>query len=223
MSGEIFYTDEFGEWFADLSADDQDAVAHLVELLGQKWLALGHPYSSEIKGSRYALRELRSQKRKPIRVVYAFSPERNAVLLIGGDKTGNPRFYDEITPRAETIWERYLRERRFFGGRWVGRGDADTALLLPRRPALPRRYPARARPPGKRASPSTRSSPLLGSSRSHDDGYRGDIHARPCGLAGRDSYAFPQLNRLSSAQISVFTLSGSDLHRLVQTYIEKEH
>jgi hypothetical protein len=120
MSGEIFYTDEFGEWFADLSADDQDAVAHLVELLGQKWLALGHPYSSEIKGSRYALRELRSQKRKPIRVVYAFSPERNAVLLIGGDKTGNPRFYDEITPRAETIWERYLRERRFF--------DQDSAL-----------------------------------------------------------------------------------------------
>ncbi len=112
MIGEIFYTDEFGEWFAGLSADDQDAVAHLVELLGQKWLALGHPYSSEIKGSRHALRELRSQKRKPIRVLYAFSPERNAVLLIGGDKAGNPRFYDEIVPRAETIWERYLRERK---------------------------------------------------------------------------------------------------------------
>ncbi len=115
MIGEIFYTDEFGEWFADLSADDQDAVAHLVELLGQKWLALGHPYSSEIKGSRHALRELRSQKRKPIRVLYAFSPERNAVLLIGGDKTGNPRFYDEIVPRAEAIWERYRRERRVSG------------------------------------------------------------------------------------------------------------
>jgi hypothetical protein len=114
--GEIFYTDEFGKWFAELSADDQDAVAHLVELLGQKWLALGHPYSSEIKGSRYALRELRSQKRKPIRVLYAFSPERNAILLIGGDKTGNPRFYDEIVPRAEGIWEHYLQERRRPGG-----------------------------------------------------------------------------------------------------------
>ena len=130
MSGEIFYTDEFGEWFADLSTDDQDAVAHLVELLAQKWLVLGHPYSSEIKGSRYALRELRSQKRKPIRVVYAFSPERNAVLLIGGDKTGNPRFYDEIIPRAETIWERYLRERTFFED--ARRDRRWTCLILSR-------------------------------------------------------------------------------------------
>jgi hypothetical protein len=40
-----------------------------------------------------------------------FSPERNAVLLIGGDKTGNPRFYEEIIPVAERIWENYLRER----------------------------------------------------------------------------------------------------------------
>ena len=33
------------------------------------------------------------------------------MLLLGGDKTGHDRFYDEYVPKAETIWERYLAER----------------------------------------------------------------------------------------------------------------
>ena len=34
-----------------------------------------------------------------------------AVLLLGGDKAGNDRFYDQVIPRAEALWERYLAER----------------------------------------------------------------------------------------------------------------
>jgi Phage derived protein Gp49-like (DUF891) len=45
-----------------------------------------------------------------LRVFYAFDPDRQAVLLMGGDKTGDPRFYEEQVPRAEAIWELYLRE-----------------------------------------------------------------------------------------------------------------
>ncbi len=112
MVGEVVTTDEFEAWFATLDAEDQDAVTALGDLLCLKGLALGAPYSSSIKGTRYPFRELRSHRhRKPIRVIYAFSPERNAVLLIGGDKTGNPRFYAEIVRRAENIWKAYLRER----------------------------------------------------------------------------------------------------------------
>lgn len=37
-------------------------------------------------------------------------PTRDAVLLIGGDKTGNDRFYDEMVPVADRLWEEYLRE-----------------------------------------------------------------------------------------------------------------
>lgn len=112
VSREIIYTDEFADWFAGLDEKDQDAVAHLVELLDIKWLALGAPYSSDIKGSKRSLRELRSnQHNHPLRVIYAFSPEQNAVLIIGGDKTGNPRFYEEIVPKAERLWKQYLEER----------------------------------------------------------------------------------------------------------------
>lgn len=42
---------------------------------------------------------------------YGFDPERQAVLLLGGDKSGKARFYEEHLPRAERLWEQYLRER----------------------------------------------------------------------------------------------------------------
>ena len=73
--------------------------------------ALGHPYSSDVKGSRRTMRELRiKSKGKPIRVFYASDPKRQAVLLLGGHKTDG-RFYDELVPRADRILEEYLREQ----------------------------------------------------------------------------------------------------------------
>ena len=43
-------------------------------------------------------------------VDYAFDPVRQAVLLIGGDKTGDGRFYERMIPLSERIWARYLKE-----------------------------------------------------------------------------------------------------------------
>lgn len=83
----------------------------VVGLLESFGLQLGFPYSSALKGSRIALRELRAQSGgRPLRILYAFDPRRQAVLLIGGDKTGNDRFYDEMIPIAEKLWNEYLSE-----------------------------------------------------------------------------------------------------------------
>ena len=62
--------------------------------------------------SRYThMRELRIQHEgRPYRVLYAFDPRRAAMLLIGGDKTGNNRWYQEFVPVADTIYDRHLRE-----------------------------------------------------------------------------------------------------------------
>jgi hypothetical protein len=110
--GEIITTDEFSDWFCGLGDDQAKAIVHVVEILRLKGTTLGHPYSSAIKGSRYPFRELRSQRyASALRVIYAYSPEQNAVLLIAGDKAGNPRFYQEIIPKAERIWKQYLKER----------------------------------------------------------------------------------------------------------------
>jgi hypothetical protein len=115
---EVVGTDEFEAWFLGLSDADARAVARVVGLLESKGTALGFPYTSAIGGSRHPLRELRIQSGgRPLRVFYAFDPIRQAALLIGGDKTGDPRFYERMVPKAEAIWEQYLREQGFGGAR----------------------------------------------------------------------------------------------------------
>jgi hypothetical protein len=78
---------------------------------------LQHPYSSGINGSRHAhLRELRVQHRgRPLRVLYAFDPRRAAILLIGGDKTGRDRWYEEYVPVAERLYDEHLDALRLEG------------------------------------------------------------------------------------------------------------
>ena len=114
---EVIVTDEFKEWYEDLARQpDRTDLASLtvtVGLLEARGVALGHPYSSAIKGTSYPIRELRVQSGgRALRVFYAFDPRRQAVLLLGGDKTGDDRFYETFVPRAERIWEEYLAEQR---------------------------------------------------------------------------------------------------------------
>jgi hypothetical protein len=108
---EVVGSDEFVEWFESLDDSDMDAVARVVDMLEMQGPTLPFPYSSAIKNAQMALRELRVQSRgRPLRVFYAFDPIRQAVLLIGGDKTGDDRFYERMIPLAEQIWGRYLEE-----------------------------------------------------------------------------------------------------------------
>lgn len=108
---EVIATDEFTEWYGGLEWDDSDAVTKVVGLIESQGVKLGFPHSSQIKGASIALRELRVQSGgKPLRVFYLFDPKRQAVLLIGGDKTGEDRFYEVFIPKAEAIYAQYLRE-----------------------------------------------------------------------------------------------------------------
>lgn len=108
---EVVGTHEFASWFASLDDPGKEDVTVCVDLLETRGLALGYPRSSAIKGASFALRELRIQSQgRPLRVFYAFDPLRQAVLLIGGDKTGDPRFYERLIPQAERIWKEYLDE-----------------------------------------------------------------------------------------------------------------
>src|SRR3954447_14056460 len=109
---EVLGSTEFEEWFLGLGSTDARAVVRGVGLLEAKGPALGFPYSSALAGSRLALRELRVQSSgRPLRIFYAFDPQRQAVLILGGDKTGAQRFYEWIIPKSETIWEEYLKEQ----------------------------------------------------------------------------------------------------------------
>jgi hypothetical protein len=111
---EVEYTDEFREWWDSLSWDEQAVIDSGVTLIEQRGPSLPYPYSSSVKGSRHKkMRELRNQYAgKPLRTFYAFDPSRTAVLLIGGDKTGDDRFYEVMVPRADKILDEYLKEKQ---------------------------------------------------------------------------------------------------------------
>jgi hypothetical protein len=109
---EVEYTDEFGTWWHGLSEAEQVSVFASAGLLKMHGPQLGHPHSSGIASSRHSrMRELRAQHRgRPLRVLYAFDPRRTAILLIGGDKTGNDRWYEEFVPLADRLYDEHLAE-----------------------------------------------------------------------------------------------------------------
>lgn len=107
----VEYTDEFEEWWSNLSEDEQESIAASVGLLESKGPNLPHPHSSGIFGSKHGrMRELRVQhKGRPYRVLYAFDPLKNAILLVGGDKTGNNDWYSEFVPVADKLYDVHLK------------------------------------------------------------------------------------------------------------------
>jgi hypothetical protein len=105
-------TDEFVEWWNALSENQQNDTAAIIELLEEYGVNLLYPHSSGIGGSRHGhMRELRIQSGgDPMRVFYAFDPRRSAILLIGGKKTGDDRFYEKYIPVADRLYNEYLEE-----------------------------------------------------------------------------------------------------------------
>ncbi|MEU8148058.1 type II toxin-antitoxin system RelE/ParE family toxin [Nonomuraea sp. NPDC048901] len=76
---------------------------------------MGRPLVDKLEGSRiHNLKELRpgSAGRSEIRILFAFDPWRSAILLIGGDKSGDwSGWYHRAIPRAEVLYAEYLAER----------------------------------------------------------------------------------------------------------------
>jgi hypothetical protein len=95
-----------------LSEAEQESVTASVTLLERFGRNLRYPHSSSIAGSQYShMRELRIQHAgRPYRVLYAFDPRRSAILLIGGDKTGDNRWYDTNVPIADKLYAQYVKQ-----------------------------------------------------------------------------------------------------------------
>jgi hypothetical protein len=117
MKWDVEYTDEFEQWWHSLSEDEQVSLTASVLLLGERGPTLGHPHSSGINGSKHGhMRELRTQHRgHPFRTLYAFDPRRMAILLIGGNKTGDGRWYEVHVPIADRLYDEHLEQLRLEG------------------------------------------------------------------------------------------------------------
>ncbi len=110
MEWEVEYTDEFGEWWDTLGEDEQEDIDAKVRVLEQRGPALGRPHVDAIRGSKHSnMKELIVQHEgRPYRVLFAFDPRRCAIFLIGGDKTGNTRWYEEYVPVADRLYDEHL-------------------------------------------------------------------------------------------------------------------
>ncbi len=117
MSCEVEFTNEFEEWWDDLSEEEQDSVDSYVVALIDAGTSLRYPYSSGIKGSKHShMRELRIQhKGQPYRVFYAFDPRRTAILLIGGKKGSGKQWYRRFVPMADALYDEHLETLRWEG------------------------------------------------------------------------------------------------------------
>ena len=88
-----------------------------VILLRQSGPSLRFPFSSGIMTSKHShMRELRVQHGgQPYRVLYAFDPHRTAILLIGGNKAGDDRWYESFVPLADRLYDQYISELKMEG------------------------------------------------------------------------------------------------------------
>ncbi len=109
----VLVTSEFERWLDQQSQDCRREILRLVDLLKIAGPTLSRPYADTLKGSRYAnMKELRiNAKRLAVRVAFIFDPERNAILLVAGDKRGvsESRFYRQLIARADSLYGDYLR------------------------------------------------------------------------------------------------------------------
>jgi hypothetical protein len=110
---EVEYTEQFLDWWAQLSEREQRALDFAVEHLEAEGPALGRPLVDTIAGSRHAnMKELRPRGGN-LRVLFAFDPRRMAILLIGGDKTGEwNAWYQRMIPLADDLYDEHLETLR---------------------------------------------------------------------------------------------------------------
>ena len=112
MVWNVLFCDEFDVEFQAMAQGLQDELLAHALLLREFGPSLGRPSVDTLKGSKHAnMKELRfSWENQVWRVAFAFDPARQAVLLVGGDKTGidQRRFYMRLIAVADERYSRYL-------------------------------------------------------------------------------------------------------------------
>ena len=112
MEWEVEFSAEFESWWDSLSEEEQDEIDAKVELLQEYGPTLPRPHADIIVTSRHSnMKELRGRcNERILRVLYAFDPRRTAILLIGGDKTGDQGWYERYVPIADDLFDKHLRD-----------------------------------------------------------------------------------------------------------------
>lgn len=121
MAWQVLFDAAFEPEFDALPEEVQDellAHARLLETFGPQ---LRRPHADTLEGSKHAnMKELRFAADDGVwRVAYAFDPERQGILLVAGDKSGqsSKRFYKQLIARADNRFDAHLERLKKKGGR----------------------------------------------------------------------------------------------------------
>jgi hypothetical protein len=113
MAWEVEFEDAFEAEFLALEPDVQDALLAVAKLLADYGPQLGRPYADTLKGSKHAnMKELRFEAADgEWRSAFAFDPQRKAILLVAGDKSGGgqKRFYQKLIALADRRFSAHLK------------------------------------------------------------------------------------------------------------------
>ena len=93
----------------------QEALTDRIQLLEEHGPAPRCPAVGTLRDSRHGnMKELRAPSGgRSLRVLFAFDPRLQAILLLGGDKTGQwERWYEWAIPAADDLYDAYLKELR---------------------------------------------------------------------------------------------------------------
>jgi hypothetical protein len=101
-------------WLLDLDEGSYEQVVAALELLAERGPTLGRPLVDTVNESRHRnMKELRpgSQGRSELRILFAFDPVRQAVMLVAGDKSGNwKKWYRDNIPAADDLFDEHTRK-----------------------------------------------------------------------------------------------------------------
>ncbi len=116
MAWEISLHEDVERWYLALCRDDSesaDGIADAIEQLAAVGPALGRPLVDRIQGSRHHnMKELRppSTGASEVRMLFAFDPEREAIVLVAGDKAGRwSPWYGDAIPLADNRFDEHLQ------------------------------------------------------------------------------------------------------------------
>jgi hypothetical protein len=116
MTWAVEFIDAFEAEFDSFAEEVQDAILAKVLLLEREGPQLGRPHADTLQGSKHAnMKELRCRAGDGVwRVAFAFDPERRAILLAAGDKSGGSekRFYKQLIAKADQRFDDHLASKK---------------------------------------------------------------------------------------------------------------
>lgn len=110
MAWEVEYTDQFEEWWRELTQEQQESMTAAVTVLSERGPGLGRPLVDTLTASRHPnMKELRVLG--TLRAFFAFDPRRTALLLVGGDKRDEGEdWYQRMLAVADDLYDDHLIE-----------------------------------------------------------------------------------------------------------------